>query len=152
MRRVLADDGKATSWEVATAIAKLAKTKPDIINLSLVCYTEDGEPPLVLATAIDRVSPETVIVAAAGNHGNPEELEVTEEEFDLLIEDLDPTDRAERPGQRKPQEARPGKGEPQARLAGRLRPSGRGRVRARSGRAVDVHAFDGRVDRRPCRG
>jgi membrane-anchored mycosin MYCP len=66
----LDDNAESSSWTVAEAIVELAKTKPDIINLSLVCYTEDGEPPLLLATAIERVDPRIVIVAAAGNHGD----------------------------------------------------------------------------------
>ena len=68
--RVLSTDGEANSWQVARQIVRLAKSRPDVINLSLVCYTEDGEPPLALATAIDRVHPDTVVVAAAGNHGD----------------------------------------------------------------------------------
>jgi membrane-anchored mycosin MYCP len=67
---VLDTNGEASSWDVAKGIVAMARTKPDIINLSVVCYTEDGQPPLVLATAIDRVDPATVIVAAAGNHGD----------------------------------------------------------------------------------
>jgi hypothetical protein len=66
----LDDNGESSSWTVAEAIVELAKTKPDIINLSLVCYTEDGDPPLLLATAIERVDSRIVIVAAAGNHGD----------------------------------------------------------------------------------
>ena len=91
-RGVLSDDGEAPSWDVAQAIVRLALTKPDVINLSLVCYTEDGEPPLALATALDRVSPETVVVAAAGNHGNPSMLELTADELRTLTADFVPSD------------------------------------------------------------
>jgi hypothetical protein len=35
-----------------------------------VCYTEDGLPPLVLSTAIDRLDSDTLVVASAGNHGD----------------------------------------------------------------------------------
>lgn len=70
-RRVLSDqDGTATSWDVARKIVELGCTGLDVLNLSLGCYTEDGQPPLVLATAIDRLDPEIVVVAAAGNHGD----------------------------------------------------------------------------------
>jgi hypothetical protein len=70
-RAVLSNDtGEADSWSVAKAIVRLAMAQPHVINLSFVCYTEDGQPPLALAAAIDRVDPETVVVAAAGNHGD----------------------------------------------------------------------------------
>jgi subtilisin family serine protease len=70
-RAVLSNDtGEADSWSVAKAIVQLAQSSPHVINLSFVCYTEDGQPPLALATAIDRIGADTVIVAAAGNHGD----------------------------------------------------------------------------------
>ena len=70
-RRVLDDDdGTASSWAVATKIVELGRAGVDVLNLSLGCFTEDGEPPLVLATAIDRLDPDIVVVAAAGNHGD----------------------------------------------------------------------------------
>jgi hypothetical protein len=70
-RKVLSDeDGTATSWDVARKIVELGRTGLDVLNLSLGCFTEDGQPPLVLATAIDRLDPEIVVVAAAGNHGD----------------------------------------------------------------------------------
>jgi subtilisin family serine protease len=69
-----AEQGVATSWDVAKAIVALSRTRPDVLNLSMVCYTEDGEPPLAIATAIDAVDRDTVIVAAAGNHGNLKRL------------------------------------------------------------------------------
>jgi membrane-anchored mycosin MYCP len=69
-RRVLEDDGTASSWAVATKIVELGRAGVDVLNLSLGCFTADGEPPLVLATAIDRLDPDIVVVAAAGNHGD----------------------------------------------------------------------------------
>jgi len=70
-RSVLSDDfGQATSWDAAIAIAEIGKTHPDVLNLSFACYTEDGQAPLALATAIDRLDASTVVVAAAGNHGD----------------------------------------------------------------------------------
>jgi len=70
-RRVLSDhDGMASSWAVAEKIVELGRTGLDVLNLSLGCFTEDGQPPLVLATAIDRLDPDIVVVAASGNHGD----------------------------------------------------------------------------------
>lgn len=64
-------NGEADSWSVAKKIVALSRDEVDVLNLSFVCYTEDGQPPLVLATAIDRLDARTVVVAAAGNHGDP---------------------------------------------------------------------------------
>ena len=64
-------NGEADSWTVAKEIVALGRDDVDVLNLSFVCYTEDGQPPLVLATAIDRLDARTVVVAAAGNHGDP---------------------------------------------------------------------------------
>lgn len=72
-RNVLSDDfGQATSWDTARAIAQIGKTRPDVLNLSFACYTEDGQAPLALAAAIDRLDSSTIVVAATGNHGNLE--------------------------------------------------------------------------------
>jgi hypothetical protein len=72
VRRVLNDFGEASSWDVANAIVELGRTGLHILNLSLVCYTDDGLPPLGLATAIDRLDPEVLVIACAGNHGDPD--------------------------------------------------------------------------------
>ena len=69
VRRVLGADGTVDSWTVAEQIVAFGNSGLDVLNLSFVCYTEDGEAPLVLATAVDRLGPELVVVAAAGNHG-----------------------------------------------------------------------------------
>jgi membrane-anchored mycosin MYCP len=69
VRRVLADDGTADSWTVANAIVAFGRAGMDILNLSLVCYTDDGKAPMAISTAIDRLDPDIVVVAAAGNHG-----------------------------------------------------------------------------------
>lgn len=70
-RNVLSDDfGQSTTWDTAKVIAQVGKTRPDVLNLSFACYTEDGQAPLALATAIDGLDPGTVVVAAAGNHGD----------------------------------------------------------------------------------
>lgn len=62
-------DYTATGWEVAVAIAELAQ-RVDILNLSFGCFTEDGEAPLVIRRAIERVPAGVTVVAAAGNHGD----------------------------------------------------------------------------------
>jgi subtilisin family serine protease len=90
-RKVLSDDdGTATSWDVAKKIVELGRAGVDVLNLSLACYTEDGQPPLVLARAIDRLNPDIVVVAAAGNHG------------DVELDDSDPDHPVTIGDQRKP--------------------------------------------------
>jgi len=70
--QVLDEHAEGSVWEAAKAIAQFGGSGVDILNLSFACFTADGEAPLVLATAIDRLDPEIVVVAAAGNHGDPE--------------------------------------------------------------------------------
>ena len=69
VRKVLSDDGQAESWDVAKEIVEFGRTGLDVLNLSFACYTEDGQPPMVLSVAMDRLDPDLVVVAAAGNHG-----------------------------------------------------------------------------------
>jgi subtilisin family serine protease len=69
---VLDSEGIGDSWQVAKSIAELAKTKIDILNLSFCQFTGDAKAPLALATAIDRLDSETVVVAGAGNYGGKE--------------------------------------------------------------------------------
>jgi hypothetical protein len=59
----------ATGWDVAVAIAELAQ-RVDVLNLSFACFTEDGEAPLVIRRAIERVPAGVTVVAAAGNQGD----------------------------------------------------------------------------------
>jgi hypothetical protein len=61
----------AEAWTVAKEIVRLGNSGIDVLNLSLICQTEDGDAPLTLRAAVDRVPPNVVIVAAAGNHGAP---------------------------------------------------------------------------------
>lgn len=68
----LGSDGQATSWDVAQAIVALGREGVDILNLSLVCYTQDRRPPLALASAVDRLDPAVLVIACAGNHGDPQ--------------------------------------------------------------------------------
>lgn len=63
------EDATADTWDVAKALVRLARSGADVLNLSFGCVTEDDQAPLVLARAIDRLGPELVVVAAAGNHG-----------------------------------------------------------------------------------
>lgn len=75
-RQVLSDgDGAADSWTVAREIVELGAAGLDVLNLSFVCFTEDGRAPMALAAAVDRLDPRTVVVAAAGNHGDLEREE-----------------------------------------------------------------------------
>ena len=70
VRQVLDSDGQADAWDVATAIVEAGRAGADVINLSLVCYTKDGEPPMAISHALARIDPQTVVVAAAGNYGD----------------------------------------------------------------------------------
>ena len=64
----------ARAWDVAKDMAGFIGSGVDILNLSFGCYTDDGEPPLVLARAVSLVSAEILLVAAAGNHGDIDKL------------------------------------------------------------------------------
>lgn len=63
------ETGTANAWHTARAMMSFLDDEVDILNLSLGCHTLDGEPPLVLRRAIERLAPHLVVVAAAGNHG-----------------------------------------------------------------------------------
>ena len=70
VRKVLApENGEADAWAVATGIVELGRSGLDVLNLSLFCRTDDDREPLLLSTAIERLNPDTVVVAAAGNYG-----------------------------------------------------------------------------------
>jgi hypothetical protein len=58
----------AKVWDVAVAMTSLVGTGTDVLNLSMGCFTSDDEPPLVLMRAVDALTPDVVIVAAAGNY------------------------------------------------------------------------------------
>jgi membrane-anchored mycosin MYCP len=71
LRRVLDDNATGDSWAVATAMVEVAEAGFDVVNLSFGEYfTDDGEPPLVIDTAVKLLSARSLVVAAAGNHGN----------------------------------------------------------------------------------
>jgi hypothetical protein len=74
VRPVLNEQALGSVWHVAKQMAGFIGSGVDILNLSFGCYTDDGEPPLVLARAVSLVSAEIMLVAAAGNNGNIDEL------------------------------------------------------------------------------
>ncbi len=74
IRPVLNDQAIGKAWDVAKEMASFAGSGVDILNLSFGCYTDDGEPPLVLARAVSLLSAEILLVAAAGNNGDIDEL------------------------------------------------------------------------------
>jgi hypothetical protein len=69
----LGDDGKAEAWKVVKKLAQFLVPQPadrvHLIVLASGCRTHDGQPPLILERAIERLSPHITVVAAAGNHG-----------------------------------------------------------------------------------
>jgi hypothetical protein len=70
VRRVLDDDSRADTWDCAKAIVDFGNSGLDVLNLSFACYTDDNQPPMAMAAAIDRLDREVVVVAAAGNHAS----------------------------------------------------------------------------------
>jgi subtilisin family serine protease len=70
VHRVLNAEAVGDTWEAARKIAQVADAGVQVINLSWGCYTDDGQAPLVLARAVDRLGSDAVIVVAAGNHGD----------------------------------------------------------------------------------
>jgi hypothetical protein len=69
---VLDDDrALATAWDTAMAMMKFRDSGVKILNLSLGCITADGDAPLIIARAVELLTPQMVIIAAAGNHGDP---------------------------------------------------------------------------------
>lgn len=67
------DDEHAISsaWDTALAMMRFRDTGVKILNLSLGCITADGDAPLIIKRAVELLTPQMVIVAAAGNHGDP---------------------------------------------------------------------------------
>ncbi|MFB9363424.1 S8 family peptidase [Actinoplanes nipponensis] len=65
----LGDDAKGTSWQLAVDLAELAGRGIDVINISAGFFTGDNQPALALTAALRLLGPQTVVVAAAGNHG-----------------------------------------------------------------------------------
>src|SRR5256885_919011 len=70
IRSVFSDiDATTTTWNLARRMVDFAGSGIDVLNLSLGCLARDRQPPMVLARAVQLLSPDIVIVAAAGNHG-----------------------------------------------------------------------------------
>jgi hypothetical protein len=75
VHHVLDSGGNGSAWDAAKAMAQMAQTGLDVVNLSFGEFlTDDNTAPMVLETAVKKFSPETVVVAAAGNNGNVKEL------------------------------------------------------------------------------
>jgi hypothetical protein len=75
VRSVLDQDGDGSAWQAAVAVAEFAQLGLDVVNLSFGEFlTDDNSAPMVLEAAVKRLGPETVVVAAAGNNGDPKEL------------------------------------------------------------------------------
>jgi|SRR5215472_5666650 len=77
VRRVLDTRALGKVWDVAKIMADFVGSGVDILNLSFGCYTDDGEPPMVLERAVSLVSPQILLVAAAGNHGDIDALKAS---------------------------------------------------------------------------
>lgn len=73
MVRAVLDDDRAVSnaWETALAMMQFRNSGAKILNLSLGCITTDGDAPLIMKRAVELLTPQMVIVSAAGNHGDP---------------------------------------------------------------------------------
>ena len=75
LHHVLDSRGDGSAWDAAEAMAQLAGEGLDVVNLSFGDFlSDDATAPMILEAAIKRFSPETVVVAAAANNGNPAEL------------------------------------------------------------------------------
>ncbi len=98
MRAVLsAEHGNATAFDTARNMMTFAGAGIDILNLSLGCRTLDGQPPFALAWAVDRLSPEVLVVAAAGNHGDRTGAE-KDPVYPAALPDVVAVGATERPG------------------------------------------------------
>jgi membrane-anchored mycosin MYCP len=76
VRWTLSDaDATASVWDVALRMLEFRALGVKILNLSLGCHTADGQPPMVIQRAVQLLSQEMVIVAAAGNYGDRQEDE-----------------------------------------------------------------------------
>ena len=74
VRPVLGVRAVGRLWEAANMMADYVGSGVHILNLSFGCYTDDGQPPLALARAVSLLSSEMLLVAAAGNHGDIDDL------------------------------------------------------------------------------
>jgi len=75
VHHVLDGQGDGTAWEAAVAMAETAQTGMDVVNLSIGEFrTDDNTAPMIFDAAVRQFSPETVLVAAAGNNGDVDHL------------------------------------------------------------------------------
>jgi membrane-anchored mycosin MYCP len=86
LRPVLDSANDGSAWDAAVAMAEIAQTGVDVVNLSFgEIHTDDNSAPMVLEHAVRRFGPETVVVAAAGNNGDIRHLPA-----DLVLDGLEP--------------------------------------------------------------
>jgi membrane-anchored mycosin MYCP len=69
VHNALDNNSEATAWDVARKMVEFADAGVGVLNLSMGCFTDDGQPPLLFKRAVELLAPDVVIVAAAGNHG-----------------------------------------------------------------------------------
>jgi membrane-anchored mycosin MYCP len=75
LHHVLDSQGDGSAWDAAEAMAQMAGKGLDVVNLSFGDFlSDDATAPMILEAAVKRFGPETVVVAAAANNGNPSEL------------------------------------------------------------------------------
>ena len=75
VRHVLDSQGDSTAWDAAVAMAEAARTPVDVVNLSFGEFcTDDNTAPMVFEAAVKQFSRDTVLVAAAGNNGDVDNL------------------------------------------------------------------------------
>ena len=67
IKAVLTTNGFATAWEAAKGMVELESKEVHVINMSIGCVTGDSQAPFALLRAVDRLSQDVVLVAAAGN-------------------------------------------------------------------------------------
>ncbi|GIF16964.1 S8 family peptidase [Actinoplanes teichomyceticus] len=67
----LDDAARSTSWRLANDLVALARRGADVVNVSAGFFTGDDQPALAMTAALRLIGPRTVVVAAAGNHGEP---------------------------------------------------------------------------------
>lgn len=71
LERVLGNTGIGDAWTLAKKMADIADSGYDVVNVSVgQCFNDDRNPPLVLDAAIRLLSARSIVIAAAGNHGN----------------------------------------------------------------------------------
>ncbi|SEF30680.1 Subtilase family protein [Amycolatopsis pretoriensis] len=63
------NQSSALTWDVAKKLASLAGRGFDVVNLSFGSRTVGGSVPFAMRRAIEKLSADTLVVAAAGNHG-----------------------------------------------------------------------------------